>query len=704
MQRPEMSSGAGARASAPQSQPAAPVSSPVGAGDSRPQRPGRRPASGDALSPAGVNKLIDTMERLVSEPIRFSGRATPPSLPPVEAAEPATPSDPPQPPAQASRISTNPTHEPVTPAATARSHEPVNPADATMSTVDTGASTVDTSSAFDIRPVDVSATSNVSVASSASGVSSFSRKQLKQRMQAEVTPPAPTTGSHQRASAPAVRTYSPRTTAAAHRLSQHGELKAAAIAKVRADVESKALSECTFRPTIHESPTPASERPPRDTSVPIEVRLNALGRKAAEDRALLRRDTNQEATKECTFRPEINPARRTASAHRHVDTESPRSHEAILEAYNELEEQLPPWEPADYVPVVARTTQSRVCHILGTDWKQDLDDECTFQPHIGPLSETVYVVNRIAEGSMDVFDRLYSRSLAAKGKGLQDGGGPEVNLKMYPTVSATAMLPEVAVGELKALRERLGAVPNPGTDELKAFFDNVLGRMGDNRAPAVREEEPVDAAAQDEEDSRRSSARQAKIVSFSQFLARQNDLELNRRRHVAELEKEVFPPAIPQICANTKAILSEKSQSGSVSVRRPYRPELQYTFKPVINDGHRNQPRGFKDMLKDAQRKERALKQKKEQCEAKSMESCTFAPQLSSAAASGKFTNVQSMLSQKNLGRYLEQVTSHQQRKRNLEESRKQHDDEAETSECTFRPAIHGVPAYIPRMVPDVSS
>ena len=509
--------------------------------------------------------------------------------------------------------------------------------------------------------------------------------------------------------------------------------------RARDEASAAADRECTFQPSV-----PAARRssPAELRDLPVEDRLAALAKRSAEELHRQRLEAAVKREEDCTFKPSISSPRDDAGPEARS---TPRR---------------PPWEPQDYLPVEARTTRSRLCHMLGTDWHLELDPECRFQPIIGEASQDVYVVSRLAEGSLPVHERLYNRSLAGSRKSAAtrtrsvEGGASGLPFTSIST------LPQAASDELDVLRGRFGVQGTSSSHEMASFLDNVLSRgvLADGEQGSrmvLHDEESIGRPATAGADASVVAVTAAgdvdppnSAIRFTEFLERQNALERSRRRHIGDLEKEHYPPAVPRICAKSRTLSKGRRSSPSLLAhprKVPTGHDDHCTFWPVINPiTHKiRSARGCHDMHHDASRREKAVNELRAQRDQRELAHCTFEPTLSfargggdenspgaagplkggnaslastlvspgakdaassrktmtrGAAATDPYQGIQSCLSKGNINRYLTQLRAKEtQRESELQRHRLEMES-TELEECTFRPQTHALPEYLRRM------
>jgi hypothetical protein len=475
-------------------------------------------------------------------------------------------------------------------------------------------------------------------------------------------------------------------------------------AQAAAEARAREAEECTFNPEIHTLKERRFAVESSASDLPVEYRLAQKAQASAARRRRLMAEAEALTARACTFAPEIH-----ASPIPHRTRSAPSESATGTDPYadgDSREEDYDGIHVFEYVPVETRTTQSRLHHMLGSDWHQRNDPECTFRPVISPTADVIYENVRVEESDMGVYERLYQRSIAST-----SARGGHTTLATTESSRARSSspprddardLPRAVEAELDDLRRRFGA--SSGFD-LFTFYRNVLGTDDPQPLRGALDHTDVDSGeSSDVEDGAADDDDPSLVryVRFTDFIHRQNALEHRRRAAVQRVRREHDGTFHPFVCGRSSVLAAERKKRGGqpAVTARKHVPFDEPTFQPTCLN-HKDKEwakRGPADMLMDAQRAE-ARKQKlrddKQQAVTKEH---TFKPVVVPFKTSDKNQPVQSVLSLKQLPKYMNLVAAKQERRKQQTARAREHQEQATLAECTFKPTLNQVPAYISEM------
>jgi hypothetical protein len=427
---------------------------------------------------------------------------------------------------------------------------------------------------------------------------------------------------------------------------QKKNMKQQRIMVEKAERETK---ECSFKPNIN----PNSKK--LAPSAPIDSRL--FQSNVSEKLELLKEKIKQKEQEEfqsnCTFKPTITP------------------YPAYLQ--NSKKENISQLSAFQNSTNVSQTesiqAQSLICHKV-ENLVSDIEKECVFVPQTNELSEAMTKANQYLQ--KNVVDRLYNRDFLIFGE----------NRRQRILLENADNFTENIKKENEKLKK---------DQRLLSEIDTIFGDF--THATFC----PTDMDFENEK---------RKIAQMS-FLERQDYYIRKKYFDLVKLEEEIRPTFQPQISATSK-LLAENREGGSFYERnlkymeqaeynrrlQELSKDLEYKFIPEITPLAQYVPPRSVDELcyGDAKKKLMDVAKLKLEEEKKFYEQCTFKPELSKSTSKHKIAS--------RLGvdlptkEYIQDYNKKLAEKENLKLYREQAKLKQELAECSFKPITTKLPEY----------
>ncbi|CAM9749577.1 unnamed protein product [Chrysoparadoxa australica] len=439
------------------------------------------------------------------------------------------------------------------------------------------------------------------------------------------------------------------------------------VTRKRFDGDDQELAGCTFSPTINKSSRRAAtlrRQEAGDFDVPMHERLYEAGLLKTAERARLAAEAKarEEATlaQECTFKP------RTSGSHGKHTRAKPRGDDKVSFAHISLA------FPSSYKEAASNYSRwgsrKKPCAV-----EYHANADCTFTPQIiGVLddmeSAKLYlqydVVARLTgEAFLEDQDTKEPEEDTLTTGNASKGGGSGLALKLITSVPHEGDAYN-AVTYLEGLTERLG--------------EASVGHEGSK--------------------------------SFQDFLERQNQGEIRRRKHVEELQNRAQPTFKPNLCRTAESMNTSKGtflqrlardairKEHETLRQRASRKDPNCTFRPKLTKKSEQLPaRSMVELSRGDQLKRETMQRlNKLRSEQEQMQGVTFNPQLNDNAMARNAESRLKVVSDPDS--YLASVKMEAKKRQDRCKEGTVQRELAEVEGCTFTPQTKPCPAYIRRI------
>lgn len=495
-----------------------------------------------------------------------------------------------------------------------------------------------------------------------------------------------------------------------------------------------ATEDYTFKPKITKLPSSYHKRAGDD--LPFEQRVMLWKQLKDEEYKRRRAAEEEEAVKDCTFKPKINKTSRVTAARKRAGGKS---------VHSRLYEQGSPrgvatrggGRPAGldeddarectFRPKInqysssAREVKPRYMdepkRRAPTDAPPDME-ECTFKPKTLNPKPSMHLAQEYLK--TDVVERL-SRQRSADDSGADlSGSGGDLDVSRRSTAERAGGHGGTGGGGGSSVRDGTRPVMDMNT-----FLNSMEGRAvytppKSRGAPKGRRPQSAGSAGQRGRRGRRGSTGSGSTrgvsPSFQQFLERQNMRQQKKEEHLDDIKKSMnrdctFQPKLDKNSLDMAQknmgdkflhrlaahMLRKEHEAVRQKARVAHDPEC--TFQPkILKASQKRSARTAVEMSRgDALKRETAQRLMRLQAEQAELAGLTFQPETNTNKRKWEGVDGRLRILEDPDG-YLERVQKEQKAFSERQRRAMQEAEMKEFSECTFKPQVHDAPAYVKRI------
>jgi len=406
--------------------------------------------------------------------------------------------------------------------------------------------------------------------------------------------------------------------------------------------------------------------------------------KLAELQAAAREEEERRLQKQCTFKPKLR-----------------KQEVAVRSRYMES-----PGRPATAGARVRSNSEApSTPGSLASGRRKAWDDELTFCPQTNPIHPSmeaaqVYLSNDIVTRLTQPREALYKQGARGRQYAREQGSTKRRSSSYARTPSRNGKHSE----NTDMSNETVFDDENNRVLEVNTFFSSANGTPGEHHRSRPHSAHGQSSAMTPEETKERRR-------KFNQFLKRQENLELRRRKKIEQVSQQIARPHTPKLCKKSVEIAKVKASSNFLDrvakgvMKREHEAvrlksqsvDPECTFKPQINEKSKRKPaRSVVEMSRgDSLRKETKARMMKLRVEQEELQDLSFKPELNRGAKSAEGRLKILTEPETYIQRLQQKSTLHTHRKNKLI----QEQEMKELEECTFQPQIHDAPMYVKRIV-----